>query len=72
MTYTEEFESAPSPAAETKETDMADLCAYCGEQSRDPGFDRCFDCRTWRDEEWYRENVLALDSEEEAFNEQDR
>jgi hypothetical protein len=32
------------------------MCVYCREVLADPGHDRCFACRTWRDEEWCEAN----------------
>lgn len=44
-----------------------DLCIYCREKPRNTGYDRCFDCRTWRDEGWCEANGHgALAGSEEA------
>lgn len=39
-------------------------CVYCREKAPDEGFDRCFDCRTWRDEEWCEARGLDHASDE--------
>lgn len=47
---------ALAPAAPRSSVDVR--CTYCNEKPADAGYDRCYDCRTWRDEEWSKQHKV--------------